>query len=159
MSRRNISKKRFPQADPTYNSYLVSLLTNRILKSGKKNFMLNFQLWNLPFRQNREFCTFILVRNYNFYNFNSKFHYNWIFEPQNWTKLTRSPVGFMFGLSLQSLFPLLSCFGLMIGNLMSFEILRGMDFLDLQDVNFFAQRIIMQKRFTYFLFAGSFCFV
>ena len=36
MSRRNISKKRFPKSDPTYNSYLVSLLTNRILKSGKK---------------------------------------------------------------------------------------------------------------------------
>ena len=41
MSRRNISKKRFPQADPTYNSYLVSLLTNRILKSGKKNLAQN----------------------------------------------------------------------------------------------------------------------
>ena len=36
MSRRNISKKRFPEADSTYNSYLVSLLTQRILKSGKK---------------------------------------------------------------------------------------------------------------------------
>jgi len=36
MSRRNISKKRFPKADTTYNSYLVSLLTQRILKSGKK---------------------------------------------------------------------------------------------------------------------------
>jgi ribosomal protein S7 len=37
MSRRNISKKRFPEVDSTYNSYLVSLLTQRILKSGKKN--------------------------------------------------------------------------------------------------------------------------
>lgn len=36
MSRRNISKKRFPLPDPVYNSYLVSLLTKRILKSGKK---------------------------------------------------------------------------------------------------------------------------
>ena len=36
MSRRNISKKRFPEADPLYNSYLVSLLITRILKSGKK---------------------------------------------------------------------------------------------------------------------------
>ena len=36
MSRRNISKKRFPQADPIYKSYLVSLLISRILKSGKK---------------------------------------------------------------------------------------------------------------------------
>jgi small subunit ribosomal protein S7 len=36
MSRRNISKKRFPQTDCTYSSYLVSLLITRILKSGKK---------------------------------------------------------------------------------------------------------------------------
>jgi len=36
MSRRNISKKRFPQPDDIYSSYLVSLLINRILKSGKK---------------------------------------------------------------------------------------------------------------------------
>lgn len=36
MSRRNISKKRFPQTDSIYDSYLVSLLINRILKSGKK---------------------------------------------------------------------------------------------------------------------------
>ena len=41
MSRRNISKKRFPKADPTYNSYLVSLLVTRILKSGKKNLAQN----------------------------------------------------------------------------------------------------------------------
>ena len=37
MSRRNISKKRFPQADSVYNSYLVSLIISKILKSGKKN--------------------------------------------------------------------------------------------------------------------------
>ena len=37
MSRRNIAKKRFPEADPTYNSYLVNLLIKRILKCGKKN--------------------------------------------------------------------------------------------------------------------------
>jgi len=37
MSRRNISKKRFPQVDSVYNSYLVSLFISRILKSGKKN--------------------------------------------------------------------------------------------------------------------------
>jgi len=37
MSRRNISKKRFPEPDSLYNSYLVSLLITRILKSGKKN--------------------------------------------------------------------------------------------------------------------------
>jgi len=41
MSRRNIAKKRFPKADPTYNSYLVSLLITRILKSGKKNLAQN----------------------------------------------------------------------------------------------------------------------
>ena len=37
MSRRNISKKRFPELDTFYNSYLVSLLIKRILRSGKKN--------------------------------------------------------------------------------------------------------------------------
>ena len=41
MSRRNIAKKRFPKADPIYNSYLVSLLVTRILKSGKKNLAQN----------------------------------------------------------------------------------------------------------------------
>lgn len=41
MSRRNISKKRFSKADPIYNSYLVSLLTTRILKSGKKTLARN----------------------------------------------------------------------------------------------------------------------
>jgi ribosomal protein S7 len=44
MSRRNISKKRFPQADSTYNSYLVSLLTTRILKSGKKT-LAQYRKW------------------------------------------------------------------------------------------------------------------
>lgn len=41
MSRRNISKKRFPQPDSIYSSYLVSLLISRILKSGKKNLAKN----------------------------------------------------------------------------------------------------------------------
>lgn len=41
MSRRNISKKRFPPADEIYNSYLVSLLITRILKSGKKTIAKN----------------------------------------------------------------------------------------------------------------------
>lgn len=41
MSRRNISKKRFPQPDALYNSYLVSLLITRILKSGKKTIAKN----------------------------------------------------------------------------------------------------------------------
>ena len=36
MSRRNISRKRFPQTDAVYESHLVSLLINRILSSGKK---------------------------------------------------------------------------------------------------------------------------
>jgi small subunit ribosomal protein S7 len=41
MSRRNISKKRFPQPDSLYNSFLVSLLITRILKAGKKNLARN----------------------------------------------------------------------------------------------------------------------
>jgi len=41
MSRRNISKKRFPEADSVYSSYLVSLLITRILKSGKKTIAKN----------------------------------------------------------------------------------------------------------------------
>jgi len=41
MSRRNIAKKRFPEPDSVYNSYLVTLLTARILKSGKKNLAQN----------------------------------------------------------------------------------------------------------------------
>ena len=36
MSRRISTKKRFPRKDLKYNSLLVSLLINRILKSGKK---------------------------------------------------------------------------------------------------------------------------
>ena len=36
MSRRSISKRRYPKPDATYNSTLVSLLVSRILKSGKK---------------------------------------------------------------------------------------------------------------------------
>jgi ribosomal protein S7 len=34
---RIFQKKRFPETDAIYNSYLVSLLITRILKSGKKN--------------------------------------------------------------------------------------------------------------------------
>jgi small subunit ribosomal protein S7 len=36
MSRRISTKKRFPERDPKHNNFLVSLLVNRILKSGKK---------------------------------------------------------------------------------------------------------------------------
>ena len=36
MSRRISTKKRFPQKDSKYDNLLVSLLVNRILKSGKK---------------------------------------------------------------------------------------------------------------------------
>lgn len=36
MSRKKISKKRFPQVNPIYNNNLVSLLLSKILKSGKK---------------------------------------------------------------------------------------------------------------------------
>jgi len=41
MSRRNIAKKRFPEPDSFYKSYLVNLLIARILKSGKKNLAKN----------------------------------------------------------------------------------------------------------------------
>ena len=41
MSRRNISKKRFPAPDSIYNSYLISLFITRILKSGKKTIAKN----------------------------------------------------------------------------------------------------------------------
>nr|YP_010152909.1 ribosomal protein S7 [Olisthodiscus luteus]QQW50570.1 ribosomal protein S7 [Olisthodiscus luteus] len=37
MGRKNSKKKSFPGKDPNYNSYLVSLLTNRIMKDGKKS--------------------------------------------------------------------------------------------------------------------------
>ena len=37
MSRRSVIKKRYPQPDSNYNSCLVSLLTARILKNGKKS--------------------------------------------------------------------------------------------------------------------------
>jgi small subunit ribosomal protein S7 len=37
MSRRNISRKNFPNADSIYGSFIVSLLTARIIKSGKKS--------------------------------------------------------------------------------------------------------------------------
>src|SRR6476646_3236710 len=36
MSRRTNSKREFPVSDPIYHSYLVSLLTVRLLKNGKK---------------------------------------------------------------------------------------------------------------------------
>ena len=36
MSRRISTKKRFPERDTKYDNLLVSLLVNRILKSGKK---------------------------------------------------------------------------------------------------------------------------
>jgi small subunit ribosomal protein S7 len=41
MSRRNISKKNFPTADPLYNNLLVSLLVARIIKKGKKSLAQN----------------------------------------------------------------------------------------------------------------------
>nr|QCI05349.1 ribosomal protein S7 [Compsothamnion thuyoides] len=37
MSRRNIAKKRSIELDPIYNSRLISMLTVRILKNGKKS--------------------------------------------------------------------------------------------------------------------------
>jgi len=55
MSRRNISKKRFPEADSVYNSYLVSLLITRILKSGKKTIANNivYQAFDIIQKKNK----------------------------------------------------------------------------------------------------------
>jgi small subunit ribosomal protein S7 len=41
MSRRKVTKKKFPAPDCTYNSYLVTILISRILKSGKKTLAQN----------------------------------------------------------------------------------------------------------------------
>ena len=55
MSRRNISKKRFPEADSIYESYLVSLLITRILKSGKKTIAKNivYEAFEIIKKKNR----------------------------------------------------------------------------------------------------------
>jgi small subunit ribosomal protein S7 len=37
MSRKNISKKKFPIADPLFNSFILNLLIKRIIKKGKKS--------------------------------------------------------------------------------------------------------------------------
>jgi small subunit ribosomal protein S7 len=37
MSRRSKAQRKLPEADPIYNSRLVTLLVSRILKSGKKS--------------------------------------------------------------------------------------------------------------------------
>lgn len=37
MSRKNISKKKFPTADPIFNSFILNLLIKRIIKKGKKS--------------------------------------------------------------------------------------------------------------------------
>jgi small subunit ribosomal protein S7 len=56
MSRRNISKKRFPEADSIYNSYLVNLLITRILKSGKNNIAKNivYQAFDIIKKKTKE---------------------------------------------------------------------------------------------------------
>jgi len=56
MSRRNISKKRFPETDSIYNSYLVNLLITRILKSGKKNIAKNivYQAFDIIKKKTKE---------------------------------------------------------------------------------------------------------
>ena len=41
MSRRKIIKKRFPQPDPVYNNYLVSILVSRLIRDGKKTLAQN----------------------------------------------------------------------------------------------------------------------
>ena len=42
MSRKNISKKKFPIADPLFNSFILNLLIKRIIKKGKKIALLTF---------------------------------------------------------------------------------------------------------------------
>lgn len=56
MSRRNISKKRFPQQDSIYDSYLVSLLIARILRSGKKNLAkkIVYDAFNIIYKKTNE---------------------------------------------------------------------------------------------------------
>jgi len=64
MSRRNISKKRFPEPDCTYNSRLVTLLISRILKSGKKTVASNivYQAFDHIKKQTKENPMFIFEK-------------------------------------------------------------------------------------------------
>jgi small subunit ribosomal protein S7 len=68
MSRRLSTKKRFPEKDSTYNNYLVSILTNRILKKGKKRLAKRtvnkaFELVKLKTKQNPLFILEKAIRN------------------------------------------------------------------------------------------------
>nr|YP_009313974.1 Ribosomal protein S7 [Hommersandiophycus borowitzkae]SCW22228.1 Ribosomal protein S7 [Hommersandiophycus borowitzkae] len=53
MSRRNTSRKRFIQPDPIYQSKLVSMLTARILKNGKKSIAQKIIYTSLELIKNR----------------------------------------------------------------------------------------------------------
>jgi small subunit ribosomal protein S7 len=68
MSRRLSTKKRFPEKDTKYNSLLVSLLVNRILKKGKKRLARRiltkaFALIELKTNQNALFLLEKAIRN------------------------------------------------------------------------------------------------
>lgn len=68
MSRRLSTKKRFPEKDTKYNSLLVSLLVNRILKKGKKRLARRiltkaFALMELKTNQNALFLLEKAIRN------------------------------------------------------------------------------------------------
>jgi small subunit ribosomal protein S7 len=68
MSRRLSTKKRFPEKDTKYNSLLVSVLVNRILKKGKKRLARRiltkaFALMELKTNQNALFLLEKAIRN------------------------------------------------------------------------------------------------
>ena len=53
MSRKVLTKKRFPQKDLRYNSFLISLFLNRILKKGKKSIAKKILYKSMDFLKNR----------------------------------------------------------------------------------------------------------
>lgn len=54
MSRRRLSKKRQIVTDPIYDSYLIQLFTNRLLKNGKKQFAYKIILKSLSLLQTQK---------------------------------------------------------------------------------------------------------
>ena len=70
MSRRNTAKRRIITPDPIYNSKLISMLTSRILKHGKKSLaqkiiyealeIINSKILNLFFKVKSIFINFQL---------------------------------------------------------------------------------------------------
>ena len=54
MSRRRLSKKRKVLADPIYDSYLIQMFTNRLLKKGKKQLAYRIILKSLSLIQSQK---------------------------------------------------------------------------------------------------------